>query len=137
MDGIELFERARDGDAKLLSVERVPSPGQPNEEGVGVAVLVTLDAGRILVSSVPASRTLHAMHIEEKEDAPTGTIPAVGEEPWWRLIGAPLTGVWLESDGSALRLQFRKDSDNPRFVRLELDARDPSCLRSVLAKGPQ
>lgn len=137
MDGIELFERARDAEAKLLTVERLPAPGQPNEESVGVAVLLTLDAGCILVSAVPAAKKLHAMQLEDKEDAPSGTVSAVEEEPWWRLLGAPLAGVWAEDAGAAVRLQFRNDADSPRFALLSLDDRDPSCLRSDLVKGPR
>jgi len=136
MEGIEFFERARDAEAKLLAVERLPAPGQPNEESLGVAVLLTLDAGRILVSAVPAAKKLHAMHLQDKEDAPSGTVSAVEEEPWWRLIGAPLVRVWAEDAGAALRLQFRNDDDSPRFALLSLDERDPSCLRSALVKGP-
>ena len=46
------------------------------------------------------------------------------EEPWWALLGHPLTRAdeIFEPDGhrAALDLQFRHDDDNPRCVTLTL-----------------
>jgi hypothetical protein len=51
-------------------------------------------------------------------------------EPWWRLLGHPLTAVWpgdaFEGEGargagqtSVLKLRFREPDANPRIVRIE------------------
>ena len=37
MEGFELFERARDANAKLLSVQRIPQRAAPEAEGEEVA----------------------------------------------------------------------------------------------------
>ena len=64
-----------------------------------------------------------------------GGLEEVGdEEPWWRLVGQPITAVWpggVEEGVGArglgslmvLKLRFREESDNPRTVRLEATGR--------------
>ena len=55
-------------------------------------------------------------------------------EPWWRLLGQPLTAAWpggVEEGVGArglgslmvLKLRFREESDGPRIVRLEAAGR--------------
>ena len=131
MRGFEILERARDAQAKLLSVERLPGVG--GDEQLGAAFMLVFDAGRVLVAGETASDALCATHLEEADDVPSGMVPGIEEEPWWRLIGSPLFGAWAEADGSVLRLQLRSDDDNPRFVTL---VREGEAVRSALARGP-
>ena len=52
------------------------------------------------------------------------------EEPWWRLLGQPITAAWPggveEGVGASglgklmvVKMRFREESENPRVVRLE------------------
>ena len=56
------------------------------------------------------------------------------DEPWWRLLGEPMTAAWpggveegvgVRGLGSlmVLKLRFREESENPRIVRLEAAGR--------------
>jgi hypothetical protein len=129
--GFELLDRARDGQAKLLAVERLPSTG--GDEQLAAAFLLVFDAGRILVAGDAAAGELCAMHIDDEDAAPSGLQSSLEDEPWWRVIGSPLCGAWAESDGRVLRLQLRADADAPRFVTLALEG---ESVRSALAEAP-
>lgn len=97
----------------------------------GVLVL-TFDVGRIVVR--PGEESLLIEHVGEGGALPDGLEALDDEEPWWRLLGQPLTAAWpggVEEGVGArglgslmvLKMRFREESDNPRVVRLEAAGR--------------
>jgi hypothetical protein len=128
--GFELLEHACEARAKLLSVERLPAVG--GDEQLGAAFLLVFDVGRILLAPETGSAALFATHLEDADDVPTGMLSSIEDEPWWRVLGAPVCGLWAESGGSVLRLQLRDDSESPRFVTLACEG---EAVRSALARG--
>jgi hypothetical protein len=128
--GFEVLERARDARAKLLAVERLPGVG--SDEQLAAAFLLVFDAGRVLVAGETAGHALCATHLEASEDVPGGMVSTLEDEPWWRVIGSPLCGAWVEADGRVLRLQLRSDEDAPRFITISCEG---EAVRSALAPG--
>ena len=58
--------------------------------------------------------------IEGVDEIPAGAEDVSEEEPWWRLLGAPLARVWDGEVGvHGLRLQFCADDENPRIIVLQ------------------
>ncbi len=113
---------------------------------LGLLVL-TFDIGRILIATEGATdgstedaregardgstagSTLTVRHVLERAALPPGLISLQEEEPWWRLLGHPLTAVWpgdvewgtgARSLGpsTVLKLRFREESENPRVITL-------------------
>ena len=112
---MERLERVVEAGGILLKAERFTGPNPV----LGAGVLLTFDVGRLLVEVDPAGGTIHTTLIESKDAIPPGMENATEEEPWWRLVGAPLTRVAVTESG--VRMQFRADADNPRIVALEND----------------
>ena len=120
--GLEIFERAADARGQILRAEA-------DRRGPGAGVLVlTFDVGRILVR--PGEEGLEIEHVENHERLPGGLETLDEEEPWWRLLGQPITAAWpggVEEGVGApglgslmvLKLRFRDETDNPRVVQLE------------------
>ena len=76
---------------------------------------LTFDIGVVEVTAQRAE--LNATVLSADDDA--GDLRGLDEEePWWKLLGQPLTRVVKESP-EALRLQWRHDDDNPRVVELK------------------
>ncbi len=120
--GVEIFERVVSAGGQILNVERT------ERELAGVsdasAILVfTFEIGRIAVRFGARDRTLAVDLIASREELPPDLVSATEEEPWWRVLGAPLSQVSLrESDGErSIRLQFRPDEQHPRRVLLSLE----------------
>jgi hypothetical protein len=78
----------------------------------------------------PTADGLSAMLVEERGELPSSLEPLDEEEPWWRLLGQPLTAAWQGTTGEAagaqgvgfssvLKLRFREQTENPRIVVLE------------------
>ncbi|MCH2171371.1 hypothetical protein MK489_11355 [Myxococcota bacterium] len=106
----------------LLRVEQL-TPRSTTERGLS-ALLLTFDLGRLLICVADpdepnAVQGLAIRRINEPEDTPGGLNDAGEEEPWWRLLGAPLFRA--EPGTTGLRLRFRSDADNPRQVNLRCD----------------
>ncbi|MFK7895621.1 MAG: hypothetical protein AB8G23_07275 [Myxococcota bacterium] len=119
---LAILERAAEAKGRLLRAE-ADRPGA----AVG-SVLLTFDVGRILIRSGDAG--LIVAHLENPEAAPAGLSVLDEEEPWWRLIGNPLTAAWpggvedgIGAQGLAslmvLKLRFREEAENPRVIELE------------------
>lgn len=118
----EIIERAAQAGGRLLRVEA-------DREGPTPALLVlTFEVGRILITPAPEGLALAA--VETREDLPGGLVSLVEDEPWWRLIGQPMTAVWpggVEDGVGArglgslmvLKMRFREEAENPRIVVLE------------------
>jgi len=126
---LEIFEKAVASGGRLLRVE-----GDRAGPKLGLLVL-TFDIGRILVAADGAAygaadgATLTVRHVLERAALPPGLVSLQEEEPWWRLLGHPLTAVWpgdvewgtgARSLGPStiLKLRFREESQNPRVITL-------------------
>lgn len=112
---MERLERVVEAGGVLLKAERFAGPNPQLVAGL----LLTFDVGRLLVEVDPGGGTVRTTLIETKDAIPPGMEDAAEEEPWWRLIGAPLSRATASSAG--VRLQFRADNENPRIVVLEND----------------
>jgi hypothetical protein len=124
--GLTVFERAVEARGRILRAEADRTDLTP-----GVLVL-TFDVGRILIR--PGEDGLLVEHVDDAEALPDGLDPLDDAEPWWRLLGQPLTAAWpggVEEGVGArglgslmvLKLRFREESDNPRIVRIEAAGR--------------
>jgi len=122
--GIELFERAADVGAPLLKVDLRPERADPRPESEDASrltvLLLTFDVGRVLVRPEPRRAELSIDLVAAGAPPPAGLVDAREEEPWWRVLGSPLTRVWPVEDGLAggVCLQFRADDASPRIVTL-------------------
>ena len=115
--GIELFERAVEAKARLLRVARFRG------EGAGsTGLLLSFDVGQIAVEPLAADDAgLAVSHPESADSPPQQLEPLDEEEPWWRLLGSPLTAVFPGTDGASLReigLRFREPEGAARVVTL-------------------
>lgn len=120
--GFGMFERAAEARGQILRVEADRSGGAP-----GMLVL-TFDLGRIMIG--PGEGGLRIEHVGTRHALPEGLESLDEAEPWWRLLGHPLTAVWpgdaAETEGArsggdtpVLKLRFREPDENPRVVRIE------------------
>ena len=120
--GLEILERAAEARGKMLRVEA-------DRDGATAGILVfTFDVGRVLVT--PSADGLEVAHVEVTDTLPPGLVALEEDEPWWRLLGNPLTAAWpggVETGVGArglgslmvLKLRFRDEGENPRIVQLE------------------
>jgi hypothetical protein len=120
--GLPVFERAVDARGRLLRVEA-------DHTGVTPGVLVlTFDVGRIAIR--PEEAGLSVEHVEDPAALPSGQESLEDVEPWWRLLGQPITAAWpggVEEGVGArglgdlmiLKMRFREKAENPRVVRIE------------------
>jgi len=119
---LQIFERSVDARGRLLRVEADRTGLTPRQ------LVLTFDVGRVLLR--PTDDGLSAAIVEEREALPPGVESIDEEEPWWRVLGQPLTAAWPggsdETEGArgsgpllVLKLRFREESENPRIVSLE------------------
>lgn len=123
---MKLLEAVAERGGRLLQVERgSPAERAGQDEMAAPALLLTFDVARILVTAKPG-RALALRQVQTPEEAGGGLAPAGEEEPWWRVVGSPLVRATSEeAEGGglrAVRLQFRPDDQDPRFVSLRLDS---------------
>ena len=116
----ELFEQAADAGAQLLRVEKRVHAGDVDLHAS--ALLLTFDVGRILVTAEPARNVLVATHVESAEASPAGLTDASEEEPWWRLLGAPLSAARETPDAMRIELRFAMGEGRSRAAILQLHA---------------
>ena len=121
-EGLAIFERAVEARGKLLRAEA-------DRAGAVVGVLaLTFDVGRIVIR--PADEGLEAQALAGREELPDGLGGIDEEDPWWRILGQPITAAWPggveEGVGATglgslmvLKMRFREESENPRTVVLE------------------
>jgi len=121
-EGLAILERAAEARGKILRAE-----GDRAGASVGLLML-TFDVGRIVIA--PGDEGLEVAAIDAGGEVPDGLGALEEEEPWWRLLGQPLTAAWPggveEGVGASglgslmvLKLRFREENENPRVVRLE------------------
>lgn len=105
-----VLERIAKASGKLLRVEREPMPGPGGAQrsrqlrlsfDVG-AVQLHAEAGGLMASAAEAEGTL---------------ISADEDEPWWTVLGSPLTRVAAQEGGGVLA-QFREDNSSPKLFVL-------------------
>lgn len=124
--GLEIFERAATARGRILRIE-ADRPGAMPE-----VLVLTFDVGRIVVR--PGDDGLLVESVEDVASMPEGLQAVDEEEPWWRLLGHPMTRAWpggVEEGVGArglgslmvLKLRIREESDNPRVLRLEAAGR--------------
>jgi hypothetical protein len=115
---IEIFERTAAARGRILRVESDRLDASPR------ILALTFDIGRIVVRPVEAG--IEAELAPDRTALPAGLVPLDEEDPWWRVLGQPLTAVWpvgLEAEPvarverlPALKLRFRESDQNPRIV---------------------
>ena len=120
--GLEMLERAAEARGKILRAEA-------DRAGASVGTLmITFDVGRVVIT--PSENGLEIEPLEDPTAVPAGLGVLDEEEPWWRLLGSPLTAAWPGGDeegvgasglGSlmVLKMRFREESENPRVVQFE------------------
>jgi len=103
---------------RLLRAELVPLRTRIGARGVREIVL-TFDAARLSIELGSAGELSCRVGAEPSDHALEN---ANEDEPWWRVLGAPLVAAWVvlePKDTSAeLALQFRDAATNPRLISL-------------------
>ena len=122
LSGLEIFERAVEAGGRILRAEADYTDAAPG------MLLLTFDVGRIAIRPHDDGLVIEPLEVG---DAPPAGLEVLDEnEPWWRLLGQPITAAWpggVEEGVGALglrslmvlKLQFREESDHPHTVRLE------------------
>lgn len=115
---VDIFERAATARGRILRVEADRADALPR------ILALTFDIGRILIR--PADGEIRAEVVADREVLPPGLVPLDEEDPWWRVLGQPITAVWpvegeatpvaLQPKVRALKLRFRESDQNPRIV---------------------
>ena len=126
---MEAFRNAADAGAQLLKVERLAQAG---DDGIPLAsaYLLTFDAGRVLLAADPARGRLVANPIPDQESVPGGLVDASEDEPWWRLLGCPLTHATPATEQTALGLDFRVSGGELRRLVIVMSG---GAIRAELA----
>lgn len=119
-DSVEIFERAAKARGRILRVEADRADALPR------ILALTFDIGRVLVQ--PVEGEIRAEAVPDRTALPQGLVSLEEEDPWWRVLGQPLTAVRPLAAGSepvrreaalgGLELRFREPDENPRVVRL-------------------
>jgi len=119
---VEVFERAASARGRILRVEADRVDALPR------ILALTFDIGRIVVR--PRGEVLEIEPVAEREALPAGLLPLDEEDPWWRVLGQPVTAAWPVDGGGetgavrtasalrALKLRFREPDQNPRIVAI-------------------
>ena len=120
--GLEIFERAVGARGRLLRVDADRTGPTPS------TLVLTFDVGRIVLR--PGEKGLRVDHAKDRSELPGGLVTLEEEEPWWRVLGQPITAagpggtekaVGASGPGTleTLKLRFREEDENPRIVRLD------------------
>jgi hypothetical protein len=120
--GLELFERVIERGGRILRAEGDRSGARPG------LLALTFDVGRILLT--PSEEGLQVQGVADRDSLPEALGSLDEEDPWWRLLGQPLTaaraggveeGLGARGLGSlmVLKLRFREETEHPRVVTIE------------------
>jgi len=115
---MERLEKVAEARSRLLRVEELGPGGGATTPGF----LLTFEVGRLLVKTDPATGEVQTEHIEGRDGLPGPIADAGEEEPWWRLMGFPLTRVARASGSGGVRMQFREDDENPKVIVISPEA---------------
>ncbi len=116
---LEIFERAATARGRILRIEADRAEALPR------ILALTFDIGRILLRAEAGE--VRAEAVPERSALPPALVPLDEEEPWWRVLGQPITAAWPVGGGEtgpvatavalrALKLRFREPDQNPRIV---------------------
>ena len=110
---LQWLERVVQGDGKLLRVLREPVAG-PGGARRSRSLVWTFDVGGIALHVQRGSVVAEAM---APDADPSALLTADEDDPWWMLLGHPLTKASERADG-ALLVQFRADANSPKILVL-------------------
>lgn len=116
---MDLFERIVSARGRLLRVEQYADPAKRGTKVVP-GLLMTFDVGHILIWGNTEPATLQLEHIPNPEEVPSRLVKLDEKEPWWRILGSPLTAVQSLENKTVYRLQFRESDRSPRTISLTL-----------------
>lgn len=119
---LEIFERAATARGRILRVEADRFDALPR------ILALTFDIGRIALR--PEAGEVRVEAVPERDALPAGLVRVDEEEPWWRVLGQPITAAWPVGGGEtgpvetvtalrAVKLRFRESDQNPRIVAIE------------------
>ncbi len=112
-NGTEVLERVAQAGGRLLRVEREPAPG-PGGALRSRRLRLTFDVGAVELRAAP-----EGLAAGDGGDRP-GLLGADEDEPWWTVIGNPLTRVAPHEERGCL-VQFRQDEASPKLMILVPD----------------
>ena len=113
---MERLSRVAEAGGRLLKADRLGSQGAALSAGI----LLTFDVGRLLLAVDADLGMVRSVIVAGVGEIPAGISDASEDEPWWRVVGSPLVRVLAgEAGAQGLRLQFRADDENPRFITLQ------------------
>jgi hypothetical protein len=108
----DTLERVVRAQGRLLRVERVPLPG-PAGARASSALRLTFDVG--ILTLRPDQEGI-GLEVEIGRVANAGAedfVSASEDDPWWAVMGSPLTRVQSRATGGVC-VQFRGDDENAR-----------------------
>jgi hypothetical protein len=114
----QVLARVSAAGGRLLRVERAPAPG-PAAARASRVLRLTFDVGRVELTAPQGA--LEAEVVPAGDAAPL-PVAADEEDPWWSVLGNPLTRVEPRPDGSLL-VQFRPDAAAPKLLALAPEGR--------------
>jgi hypothetical protein len=121
------LQRVIEAQGRLLQVERAPLPG-PAGARASSALRLVFDVGVVVLRPKGEGGGLE-VEIGYAAHAGSESFVSAGEEdPWWMVIGCPLTRV-EDRPAGGVRVQFRADHDNPR--RLDVFPRNRGVQASL------
>jgi hypothetical protein len=103
--------RVVEGRGRLLRVERGAGP-----PAAPPRLRLAFETGVVAIEPDAAGAALEA-RLETTLQAPAALDSADEEDPWWTLLGHPLTRVAAREEGTLL-LQFRPDAESPKILVL-------------------
>lgn len=111
-DRFAVLERAVEARGRLLRVEASPVEASPGR------LALTFDVGRVVLEA--SKGRLETATVPDRGALPGPLESQDEEEPWWRVLGNPVTALWPDEQGRSLRMRFREEAENPRVVRIEV-----------------
>lgn len=117
---MNLFERIVSARGRLLRVEQYEDSEKKGAKVVP-GLLMTFDVAHILIWGNAEDATLQLEHIPNPDEAPSRLMRLDEKEPWWRILGSPLTAVQSLDKKTVFRLQFRENDRSPRTISLTLE----------------
>jgi len=117
---MDLFERVISARGRLLRVEQYADPEKRGAKVVP-GLLMTFDVGHILIWGDAKATMLQLEQIPNPDEVPNRLIRLDEKEPWWRILGSPLTAVQSLDEKTLYRLQFRESDRSPRTISLTLE----------------